>query len=124
MRQLKNFLGVWKYEGSTDKVFSVTPILINGSITEKYKITWGDSIENLGKNNRMHIVKAAEAFKRILAKERGGYVLVTPYVGKLPESADLSVDDLYPNPPENPAKASAKPPKKRFNFLDWIAERE
>lgn len=121
MKQLKDYLGIWKYGRSADLFFSVEPVIGGTEKTiNKYKITWGDSIENLGKNKRMHIVESAEAFRRIRAKARGGYVLDTPYIGDLPPSADLTVDDLYPNPSAATTSASAKLPKKKFIFTDWL----
>lgn len=117
MKQLKDYLGLWSYtHASAEKFYSVTP---QG---ELYRIAWGDDPLILGRTNKITVVDAKEAFRRIRSKARGGYALVVPYAGACHDSALLQVEDLYSAKSVQKSKPQA-PPKKKFSFLDWISER-
>ena len=117
MKQLQNFLGIWRYtHASADRFYKVEP---QGDV---YKITWGDSLTTLNNPQRTHFVDAAEAFRRIRSKSRGGYTLETPYTGAMPKSASLEVSDLYPDKPKQTKKLPPVP-KKKFSFTEWLRER-
>jgi hypothetical protein len=119
MKQLKDYLGTWKYtHGTADKYYSIIPK------DNLYLITWGNDIDTLANLKKRHtVVDNKEAFRRIRALARGGYTQIEKWTGVTHLSAELTVEDLYPKQQKHISKA-VKPPKETFNFLDWVASRK
>lgn len=89
-KTLATHLGTWRYNlNSIEKYFQVVPI------NNKYIITCSNKIQSLVSGKRHITVDAAEAFRRILAKKRGGYYLLKPFIGHIPTNANITADELY-----------------------------
>ncbi len=116
MKQLKDYLGTWAYtDGISEKYWSVCPVN-----AKTYHIKWGDSADNLALTKSYTKVEAEEAFRRVRSKAKGGYKMVGKYSGRTYKSAELKVEDLFPQNKVSGKKSTEKK-KTPFSVISWMS---
>lgn len=92
MKTLRDYLGMWVYEGPNNQLkYRGVYVSANPKGTKEYYITWGTKEKTL-------IVDAVVALARALSYERGGYKLEVPLTSLtavIPASADLTIDEMF-----------------------------
>lgn len=114
-------MGVWRYP-PTGKVWRILPEGTSGS----FAIKWGADFDALQASKEIiHSVDWREAYIRILAKARGGFILDLPFIETLwDDNCYRSVDNIIERLAIEKTETEKRKPKKGLTLLEWMSGKE